>query len=376
MAIRSRTELKSKFQNGDKPTEADFVDLLDSMHVKDTDEYPPGEKGDKGDQGEPGSQIISGNIDPINAIGRNGDFYVNLAAGTFFGPKASGVWPAGFSIIGPAGAAGTNGIDGATILNGLAAPSNAVGRNGDFFLNTNTNTFYGPKAGGIWPTGFSIVGPAGTAGTNGTNGNSFRSGTGTPSNALGINGDFYLDTATNIVYGPKASGTWPGTGVSIVGPTGPQGPSGNSAIYQLGAVVSAGAVTTEVTLASWTVAASSLRNGSVLETFISFLMTASANTKTLRFYINGTLIISTVSGSTSTTFDGIYRSRYNGSVLRQSNSIGSPNNTAGTFWGSSATGVTSISPDGSGNFIFSVTGQKASSGETLTLENAFAKLVY
>jgi hypothetical protein len=45
-------------------------------------------------------------------------------------------------------------------------------------------------------------------------------GAGAPSNELGTNGDFYLDTTASTLYGPKASGVWPGTGVSLVGPGG------------------------------------------------------------------------------------------------------------------------------------------------------------
>ncbi|HEV8622477.1 MAG TPA: hypothetical protein VGR33_06260, partial [Actinomycetota bacterium] len=36
-----------------------------------------------------------------------------------------------------------------------------------------------------------------------------------------VNGDFYLDTSAWVLYGPKASGAWPGSGTSLVGPTGP-----------------------------------------------------------------------------------------------------------------------------------------------------------
>jgi hypothetical protein len=41
----------------------------------------------------------------------------------------------------------------------------------------------------------------------------------------GVNGDFYINTATNKIFGPKAAGTWP-AGVNIVGPTGSTGPAG------------------------------------------------------------------------------------------------------------------------------------------------------
>jgi hypothetical protein len=36
-----------------------------------------------------------------------------------------------------------------------------------------------------------------------------------------VNGDFYLDTSAWVLYGPKASGAWPGSGTSLVGPAGP-----------------------------------------------------------------------------------------------------------------------------------------------------------
>jgi hypothetical protein len=41
----------------------------------------------------------------------------------------------------------------------------------------------------------------------------------------GVDGDFYINTSTNQIFGPKAAGTWP-SGVNVVGPTGPQGVTG------------------------------------------------------------------------------------------------------------------------------------------------------
>ena len=37
----------------------------------------------------------------------------------------------------------------------------------------------------------------------------FLSGSGAPSSGTGSDGDLYIDTAANQLYGPKASGTWP-----------------------------------------------------------------------------------------------------------------------------------------------------------------------
>lgn len=44
-----------------------------------------------------------------------------------------------------------------------------------------------------------------------------RSGTTVPSNSLGYNNDFYVNTLTHVLYGPKASGVWP-AGTALIGP--------------------------------------------------------------------------------------------------------------------------------------------------------------
>ena len=41
---------------------------------------------------------------------------------------------------------------------------------------------------------------------------------GTPSDRIGNDGDFYLEEETNLLYGPKANGTWPEDGVQVSGP--------------------------------------------------------------------------------------------------------------------------------------------------------------
>jgi hypothetical protein len=66
-----------------------------------------------------------------------------------------------------AGAAGTNGTNGNSVLNGPTDPTVATGSNGDFYINTTTNTIFGPKAAGTWPVGVSLVGPSGMAAENG-----------------------------------------------------------------------------------------------------------------------------------------------------------------------------------------------------------------
>src|SRR5690348_5248218 len=84
------------------------------------------------------------------------------------------------------------------------------------------------------------AGPQGVQGPAGADGNTVLNGAGAPADSLGTNGDFYLDTAADVLYGPKANGTWPATGTSLVGPkgdigatgapgpTGPPGPKGDT----------------------------------------------------------------------------------------------------------------------------------------------------
>ena len=60
-----------------------------------------------------------------------------------------------------------------------------------------------------------------SAGTSGPRGNSVLNGTGAPGAATGIDGDWYADTTTypaNVtMYGPRAAGAWPASGVKLNG---------------------------------------------------------------------------------------------------------------------------------------------------------------
>lgn len=133
-----------------------------------------------------GSEVITGCYTTAEV---NGSHAVVLQDGGTTCPK--GTSAVTWNEQGPAGPAGATG------LRGTAGPAGATGP----------------------------AGPAGVAGTNGTNGNTILSGSGAPGSALGNNGDFYLDTAADVLYGPKAGGVWP-AGVSLTGGTGPQGPAG------------------------------------------------------------------------------------------------------------------------------------------------------
>jgi hypothetical protein len=53
---------------------------------------------------------------------------------------------------------------GAELTSGIGAPSNANGRDGDFYVDTTTGTLYGPRTGGVWPQpGVALGGVQGAA---------------------------------------------------------------------------------------------------------------------------------------------------------------------------------------------------------------------
>lgn len=181
----------------------------------------PGAKGDTGapgNTGTAGSTILTGSVDPTSTVGNNGDYYINTSTGTLFGPKADGSWPPGVPLAG-----GSSGGGSGTVLTGHGAPGNDIGANGDYYLDTDTWTLYGPKVNGQWPAGVVLAGQpgsgnGGTGGTGGTpvgNGGHVIYGSGAPTDGIGVDGDFYFDTSTGTLYGPKAGGHWPTTGATV-----------------------------------------------------------------------------------------------------------------------------------------------------------------
>lgn len=62
---------------------------------------------------------------------------------------------------------GDQGVAGNTILSGLVDPTGLDGVDGDFFINTVSYDIFGPKAAGVWGAGTSLIGPTGPV-SNGT----------------------------------------------------------------------------------------------------------------------------------------------------------------------------------------------------------------
>jgi hypothetical protein len=98
-----------------------------------------------------------------------------------------------------------------TILNGKGAPTNAVGINGDFYIDTRSLLIYGPKAKGKWPLPQNLQGPTGATGSNGTSGSDGKNGSdGKTTAASTVSGAPGTPGATGAPGAPGANGT-PGT---------------------------------------------------------------------------------------------------------------------------------------------------------------------
>ena len=115
-----------------------------------------------------------------------------------------------------------------TLLNGLGAPNATDGIDGDFYLDTLSLNLYGPKKKGKWPLPKSLVGPVGPQGPVGKQGSEGKVGDkGATSSSAGSQG-------TQGIQGPQGT---PGTS----GAAGSPGPSGGAGVAgSVGAAGSAG----------------------------------------------------------------------------------------------------------------------------------------
>lgn len=106
---------------------------------------PPGPPGEPGEPGEPGYDGEPGPQGPPGIEGKEG-------------PQ------------GPPGEPGRPGIDGAGILSGTTPPSPFLGHPGDFYIDYQRWSIYGPKTNEGWPMGVSMIGPQGEPGLDGRDG--------------------------------------------------------------------------------------------------------------------------------------------------------------------------------------------------------------
>ena len=110
MAVQTIATLKTYFETTDRPTEAQFIDLIDTMF------------------NVAGAEWLSGSGAPSGGTGDDGDFYLDTATGDVY-KKVSGSWGAKLMTIsgaqGVQGPAGPQGPTGATGATGPAGPAGA-----------------------------------------------------------------------------------------------------------------------------------------------------------------------------------------------------------------------------------------------------------
>jgi hypothetical protein len=157
---------------------------------------------------EPHDTLVTWNqIGPAGPAGPQGPKGDNGAPGPQ-GPQGDPGTP---GAQGPKGDTGAAGTDGKTVLDGADAPTVDQGADGDFYIDTAANALYGPKTDAGWGNATSLVGPQGPKGDTGAQGATGDTGPQGPQGEIGPQG------ATGDT-GPQGD----------PGATGPQGPTGPS----------------------------------------------------------------------------------------------------------------------------------------------------
>jgi len=195
MSIITIEQLKAKFEGGDYPGSADYINLIDTLAA-----LP---------ESGAGNTILSGSGAPSNGTGSNGDFYINSTNYDIYGPKTAGAWGSATSLIGPTGAtgsAGATGAQGATGSQGATGAQGATGPQGA----TGAQGLKGDKGdtgdtGPTGPTGLQwATGATGAAGANGSTGATGATG---PQGDTGPAGPGIATGGTTGQYLTKVDGT-------------------------------------------------------------------------------------------------------------------------------------------------------------------------
>jgi hypothetical protein len=117
-----------------------------------------------------------------------------------------------------------------TVLSGAGVPAKSLGINGDFYIDTKTMNIYGPKKNNSWPLPVSMRGPQGPAGVAGADGknvstSSVSAGTAGPAGPQGPAGPAGPKGETGAT-GPQGPAGPAGSNTGTTGPAGPKGDTG------------------------------------------------------------------------------------------------------------------------------------------------------
>lgn len=149
-----------------------------------------------------GSKWHTGAGLPSPALGRTGDFYLDSDVGDFYEKVNFNTWTL------------RGNVDGSDWFKGSGPPNTTLGRIQDFYIDIGEGDLYEKTSPTIW-----------TLITN-IDGSDWFQGAGPPAPSLGREQDFYIDKITGDLYEKTSPTTW-GLFANITGPQGPVGPMAN-----------------------------------------------------------------------------------------------------------------------------------------------------
>ncbi len=169
--------------------------------------------------------IMSGKGAPSASLGLAGDFYIDTVSMNFYGPKTSSKWPTPLSLKGPAGPTGPSGLDGkiGSTQSGLRGETGATGATGAKGLTGETGAV--GAAGPAGPGGSGSAGATGPAGAVGLTGAAGSAGATGPAGAVGLTGAAGSAGATGATGSSGSTGARGDTG--LTGSTGNNGSTGS-----------------------------------------------------------------------------------------------------------------------------------------------------
>ena len=149
-----------------------------------------------------GSKWHTGSGTPAAALGRTGDFYLDSDVGDFYEKVTFNTWTL------------RGNVDGSDWFKGSGPPSSSLGRVQDFYIDIDEGDLYEKTA----PTAWGLI-------TN-IDGSDWFQGAGPPASSLGRVQDFYIDKVSGDLYEKTAPSVWT-VFANITGPQGPVGPMAN-----------------------------------------------------------------------------------------------------------------------------------------------------
>lgn len=187
-----------------------------------------GSPGSTGPAGAPGEKWFTQAGAPAGVTGIVGDWSLDSTTGDYYEKTGASTWtlrgnlkgPTGSTgSTGPAGGTGPAGTPGSVWRSGTGAPAGALGVVGDWYLDTANGDVYEKTGVSTYTLRDNLTGPTGAAGPSGAS--TFVSGSGPPGAGVGVDGSVYLDYTNLRFWGPKAAGAWPGAAMGRLEPLAP-----------------------------------------------------------------------------------------------------------------------------------------------------------